>query len=170
MYTDSPLNLVGKQQCEALHKKFVAASKFDIDIIIVSPLMRTLETAELALAQYWTKVPIIAVELTRERFGIHTCNKRSSLQDLKLRFPQVNFDLTTEHDSWHSPSVRETDHQVVARSKEFLNQLASTCHQYHRIAIVGHSDFMIQTFRQLGLTSVRPANCQLVQTKLVCVV
>lgn len=165
-YRDAALNEIGRAQClEELRPKLLG---LDFDCIVVSPLTRALETAELGLDQWWGKVPTIAVELIRERFGVHTCNQRSPVSSLRERFPTVDFGARmsgTELDTWHSPTHRESDEEVQVRSREFLRWLQTLPHK--RIAIVGHADFMEQTFKLLQVSHPKLSNCAVVTSSMV---
>lgn len=45
-----------------------------VDVVLVSPLLRTLQTATRI---FGTKVPMVAVEAVREAYGLHPCDRRS---------------------------------------------------------------------------------------------
>ena len=69
-----------------------------VDVVLVSPLTRALQTAELMYPHTNT----IALECLKE-FPQHTeiCNRRSSKSTLQMLFPRVEFyDLTGEEQAW----------------------------------------------------------------------
>jgi hypothetical protein len=60
-----------------------------ITLILVSPLTRAMETAEIVFKDIWHKVPVVCVELVREKYGGVIGDKRSPVSVLKARFPHV---------------------------------------------------------------------------------
>jgi len=164
-YFDANLNGVGLRQCEDLNKAFQLSLKsgLQVDVIIVSPLSRAIQTAKYGLASIWKKVPIYAVEMSRERFGKNICDKRKSVTTLKKEFPEVNFDffMEGEDDTWFSPE-RETDEQIDQRVTYFYNWLLRAPKDWRSVVIVGHSSFMCQSIQCLGATRHWPSNCELV--------
>ena len=79
-FVDTHLVSVGYQQAKHLHDTWTNIDS--IELVIVSPLQRTLQTAvEIFKGR---SIPIIALDYVREfPLGKHTCNKRSSLELLK---------------------------------------------------------------------------------------
>ncbi|PON85751.1 hypothetical protein TorRG33x02_184810 [Trema orientale] len=89
--------------------------------------------------------PFIAVELCRERLGVHPCDKRSvseyqllfpaidfsvgvhpcdkrSVSEYQLLFPAIDFSvIENEEDILWKPDVRETNEELAARGLKFLN-------------------------------------------------
>lgn len=162
-YFDAHLNVVGLEQCSALSTA-VASAEVDgmrVDVIIVSPLTRAIETAKYGMASAWGTVPVYAVELSRERFGKNMCDKRKSVAQLKQEFPEVNFDLfmESEEDAWFTEQ-RETDEQVERRVALFYEWLMHT--PWTHVAVVGHSSYMAHSIKTLGAPYYWPANCELV--------
>ena len=83
-YVDTVLTPKGETQSLDLGKYWL--NKNEIELVIVSPLKRTLQTAYNIFKD--TDIPIIALEFTREYpMGLHTCNKRSNLEELKILYP-----------------------------------------------------------------------------------
>lgn len=70
----------------------------------MSPLSRALETAAIAMDKVWNdvSVPKVAVEMSRERYGKNTCDKRRSVTELRQKWPMVDFDhfMNAEEDIW----------------------------------------------------------------------
>jgi broad specificity phosphatase PhoE len=135
---DSPLTEIGKNQARELGKTWT--NKKDIELVIVSPLSRALDTA---VAIFNDNTPIICQEFLREYpIGEDTCNIRSSTTLLKNKFPIVDFsDIHLQTDSlW----------QEERESKENLEKRITTMVDYLKrrpekiIAIVGHSSYIGQ--------------------------
>jgi len=91
----------------------------DIELVVVSPLKRTLQTAtEIFKGK---SVPIISFELAREYpIGGHTCNKRSKKEYLMNTFPNINFDNIKEGEDylWNSEK-QESIHELDLRINTF---------------------------------------------------
>eukprot|EP00586_Coscinodiscus_wailesii_P007717 CAMPEP_0172521400 /NCGR_PEP_ID=MMETSP1066-20121228/292561_1 /TAXON_ID=671091 /ORGANISM="Coscinodiscus wailesii, Strain CCMP2513" /LENGTH=232 /DNA_ID=CAMNT_0013304307 /DNA_START=101 /DNA_END=799 /DNA_ORIENTATION=+ len=105
-YRDSPLSPTGRSQAQNLAQSLLTASDDDddvktdllksIDLIVVSPLERTLQTAHIALPPHLlflspSTVPRVALPLAAERLylvsdlGSHRC-------DLMERYPYIDFE------------------------------------------------------------------------------
>ena len=72
------LDDVGRDQAKALGAH-IRRHRIPIQLVVVSPLRRTLETATQA---FGTSVPMLAVELVREAHGAHPCDKRSPVSEV----------------------------------------------------------------------------------------
>lgn len=124
-YEDTSLTAEGMQQ---------AATAFapSVDIVLVSPLMRTLQTANIM----FPKSPQIALECLKE-YPQHTelCNKRSNLSLLRRLFPTVDFsNLQTEKQKWPNPQNCD---QNVKKVKHLISEMP-----VERVAIVSHSTWL----------------------------
>ena len=140
VFTDTTLLKEGFQQAVNLRNTWSKLS--EIELVIVSPLMRTLQTAS-TLFKGQT-IPIIALENVREYpMGKQTCNKRSLKSDLIKEFPQVNFtDLKTNEDELWFPDREETLDELNLRIKIFKEYILSRPET--SIAFVNHSSFIGQ--------------------------
>ena len=83
----------GIQQGLALGNKL---KDIKIDKIIVSPLSRTLHTAELVFGNKDFKV----IEHIREYIG-HNCDLRESKKYLKVRFPYADFSMIEDKEGYN---------------------------------------------------------------------
>ena len=99
-YVDTHLTEEGVQQSLQLGKTWQNVD--DIELVLVSPLYRTLETATNIFKD--KDVPIISLEeLGEHPIGKHTCNKRSSKELLIQDFPNINLDnIEGEDHLWTS--------------------------------------------------------------------
>ena len=80
---DSPLTQYGHDQSIQLGYNW--EKKHEVELVVVSPLMRTLETAMNIFGD--TNIPIISLEFLREYpLGRDTCNKRSNRDFLKNKY------------------------------------------------------------------------------------
>ena len=164
IYFDPDLNAVGFDQAESLSKSLqpsLASGDLTVDLIIVSPLTRAIRTAELAFSAIWDHVPVVAVELARERHGKNICDKRRTVTELKKAFPHVDFNehMFAEADEWHTER-RETPEEVRERVKRLMRWIMDL--PAETVAVVGHSDFMSHAVEVAGFSPHWPANCELV--------
>ncbi|KAF5455923.1 hypothetical protein F2P56_025453, partial [Juglans regia] len=93
--------------------------------------------------------PFVAVELCRERLGVHPCDKRQSIREYRPLFPAIDFSLVENDDDilW-KPNIRETDEEVADRGQKFLKWLWTR--EEKEIAIVTHSGFLFHTLSSFG--------------------
>ncbi|KAI6678267.1 hypothetical protein NL676_039063 [Syzygium grande] len=170
-YFDAHLTPLGWQQVDNLRKHVRACGlSKKIDLVITSPLLRTLQTAvgvfggegytdrldilplmvanagnsDRGAISSLDSPPIVAVELCREHLGVHPCDKRRSITDYQFLFPGIQSD---EDVLWKA-DVRETKEELAARGIKFLNWLWTR--KEKEIAIVTHSGFLCHTLSSFG--------------------
>lgn len=139
-YTDTMLLPEGKKQAMNLKNNWDEINS--IELVVVSPLKRTLETATTIFEN--KKVPIIAIDLSREYpLGLHTCNKRSNKEELELLYPDVDFsNIKSNKDNLWNPNTIEDIEALNERIKivkEYLHK-----RKEKNIAFVNHSSFIGQ--------------------------
>ena len=139
-FTDTKLVDEGIQQATSLRDSWTQLK--DIDLVVVSPLMRTLQTAEILFNG--TNKPIIALDYIREYpLGLHTCNKRSSKEEYMKLFPKVDFsNLQTNNDEVWSSTKEESKESLNSRIQELLQFVKSRSET--NIALVNHCSFIGQ--------------------------
>lgn len=121
---------------------------FRVDLVIVSPMTRTLETAcglfgkldpatdELPLMLGRDSIaglrpahglitsngspPFLAIEACRERVDIHPCDKRRSRSYFQLNFPGVDFSQVEADEDPFPVNTAETPNAFLERTHEFL--------------------------------------------------
>ncbi|KAL5541241.1 hypothetical protein UlMin_042714 [Ulmus minor] len=175
-YFDAELTPLGWQQVDNLRKHVRSCGLYKkIDLVIVSPLLRTLQTAVGVFGGegYADRLdvvplmsanaanssrpaissldcpPVIAVELCREHLGVHPCDKRRNISDYQYLFPAVDFSLIeSDEDILWKANVRETKEEVAARGLKFLDWLWTR--KEKEIAIVTHSGFLFHTLKTFG--------------------
>jgi broad specificity phosphatase PhoE len=136
---DSPLTQEGYLQSIELGQSW--QKKKEIELVLVSPLTRTLETCMNIFGD--TEIPIISQEFLREYpIGEDTCNKRSSLTLLKNKFPKIKFQLDVDQDTLWKEDSRENMIELEQRLEKMITYLQKR-HEKN-IAIVGHSSFFGQ--------------------------
>ncbi|XP_044475873.1 phosphoglycerate mutase-like protein 1 [Mangifera indica] len=175
-YFDAHLTPLGWQQVEKLHKHVheTGLSK-RIELVITSPLLRTMQTAvgvfggegyvdgidapplmvEKAGNSNRSAISslncrsFIAVELCREHLGVHPCDKRRSISEYRPLFPTFDFSLIeNDEDILWTADTRETNEHVAKRGMEFINWLWTR--KEKEIAVVSHSGFLYHTLSAFG--------------------
>ena len=106
------------------------------DVVLVSPLMRTLQTASVI----FPGVKMIALdELMEYPQNVEICNRRSSIDDLSKLFPHVDFSRTSENDGF---GVKNADTHLEKQTIKFNKILKSFTPDTDKIAIVSHSTWL----------------------------
>ena len=135
---DSPLTEKGKEECRQQCDK---ASLLNPELVIVSPLLRAIQTAQISFGHVFDhpNIPWIAHEGCREELGVLVCNKRRPLSSIKADYPRIEFSgEMSEEDTLWSPTERESGVSKSDRIYDFLvNFLAQRPES--EIAVVGHS-------------------------------
>ena len=139
---DSPLIEEGHFQSIELSKKW--EDKELVELVLVSPLLRTLETVQNIFGD--TNKKIICLEFLREYpIGRDTCNKRSNISELRKKFPNIDFSNIIEDKDiyWKSNEKEmETIDDLDERIKKIKNYLINL--EENNIAIVSHSSIIGQ--------------------------
>ncbi|MED6145574.1 hypothetical protein PIB30_026433 [Stylosanthes scabra] len=148
-YFDAQLTPLGWKQVDNLRKHVRASGLLErIDLVIVSPLLRTLQTAvgvfggedyidgtdalPLMIAHAGNSShdaissidcpPVVAVELCREHLGVHPCDKRRSINEYQHLFPAIDFSLIdSNEDIWWKANARETKEELTDRGLKFMD-------------------------------------------------
>lgn len=139
-YKDTLLIPEGHEQSLQLGETWKDIDK--IELVIVSPLKRTLQTAHNIFKN--KKIPMIALDICREfPLGLHACNYRSSKDELEILYPNVDFSsLKTNYDELWFPKREETIEELNIRIKKTLEFIKSRPET--NIAFVNHNSFMGQ--------------------------
>lgn len=141
---DSPLTEVGRQQCLSCRDE---ASLLNPELVIVSPLLRAIQSAELSWSAHRTTttktggVPWVAHEGCREELGLLVCNQRRPIADSQTLYPDIDFSLCTENeDTLFMPERLETSLEKTQRVYDFLQYVRKL--PQSEIAVVGHSAWL----------------------------
>ena len=112
----------------------------NIDIVLVSPLTRTLQTASILFNGL--NKNIVALDILKEYpNGLETPNKRKRKSKLIEDFPEINFEkLTTERDETWNPKRLENMEELTIRIKEFKEYVSNMTEQ--NICIIGHNNVL----------------------------
>ena len=137
-YRDTPLLEEGYNQAKELNKSWDELKK--IDLVVVSPCTRTLETAMFVFKN--KNVPFIAKDFLIEYpiGGYENCNRRKDILDLKYKYPYINFEIEDNELDWSDR--KETIIELENRIEEMIHWLSKR--KETNIAIVTHSSFLGQ--------------------------
>ena len=125
---------------ESIHLSNIWEDKYNMDLVLVSPLTRTLKTATNIFKD--TNTPIIALECLREYPNtLHTCNARKNKSYLQDIYPIINFDyLETEVDPTWTENNSESINSLLRRINVLFDFVEKS--NYKNIALVGHNSFI----------------------------
>ena len=154
---DSPLTEKGRLQCV---EKANEASLLSPQVMLVSPLQRAIQTAELTFGAFKQSIPWVAHEGAREQTGLLQCNKRRSKDVMEEQFPHVDFSALTDNEDVHwDDEARESPAAETERIYEFLTDILMK-REEQEIAVVGHSAWLFSMCNAVmecegeGLTSL----------------
>lgn len=160
-YFDARLTDIGLKQCE---EHIDEMTKMDVDIVYVSPLYRTLQTANIMFSK--SNVRMEALERIRERTGVRPCDKRSPKKVLQKDFPHINFIncMVGDEDPIWKKDYRETEEKLLLRIKSFLEWIKKTPEK--SIVIVTHQGYMLRLYKLMGIKFSEPDNCEMIKLEL----
>ncbi|KAF2324176.1 hypothetical protein GH714_009244 [Hevea brasiliensis] len=151
-FFDAPLSPLGCQQVTNLRNYVLASGLLKrIDLVITSPLLRSMQTAVEIFGSEESgleRPPIVAIELCRERLGVHPCDKRRTISQYRNLFPEIDFSWSDDDILWKA-DARETSEEIAARGLKFMNWLWTR--QEREIAVVSHSKFLLYTLSALPI-------------------
>ena len=140
---DAPLTKTGREQAASSLEEATRALDGTLELVIVSPMTRALQTALLGFKAFAERAdfPFLCLEACRERFGVNLPDKRRSTAAVAAEFPRVDFSMIeTADDSLFSDDVRESSEALSRRADAFLEMLHARPEQH--IAVVCHSSFL----------------------------
>ena len=143
---DSPLSYIGEQQARAANEFILQTMQF-VELVIVSPLTRALQTASIAF--HGMDVPLLVSPLLREQL-FSSCDVGRSGHELGVFFPELSTQLhQLPADWWGGPghehfrlmngvplASREPIQAVRARLRALMQLIASRPER--SIVLVGH--------------------------------
>jgi len=157
-YWDAQLTPVGREQAYSLAMKLQFNQRAGLpELVAVSPLTRTLQTATIAFPDesvHPYRPPFVATSLARERISVHTCDGRRAKSVLAAEFPHVDFsEVTSEEDEmWEHKEEEPSPQDSRACSARGLRLLQWLWERPERdIAVVTHWVFLSHLFRQFPL-------------------
>eukprot|EP00755_Sulcionema_specki_P022399 Sspe_Gene.76416::Locus_47742_Transcript_1_1_Confidence_1.000_Length_793::g.76416::m.76416 len=134
---DPPLTKDGWAQADDCRNAFLreGAAPEAMDLVCVSPLRRTLETAQALFGGGSRGPPMLAIEDLRERV-FSRCNWRRPREVQQKAFPRVDFGSIEWGEDPCLDWLDETPEEVRDRCAVFLRWLARQ--PEHRVAVVTH--------------------------------
>lgn len=155
---DPDLTQDGIKQCEELKNK-IKFNDFDnfnnlnnlnikIDLIVVSPLTRTLETCSIVFNEHIGKVSFICLEDVREQIN-KLCHKRKKKEILKKKYEFIDFsNLTSNDDNLYTQNNGlEKKSNVVKRCNKFIEWLKKR--KETNIVVITHGNFLYPMFNDV---------------------
>jgi broad specificity phosphatase PhoE len=145
---DATLTDDGIEQCKKLH--LATQNKVEnAQLLVVSPLNRTMQTASYSFPHMKGKIPWIAIENLREQTGLHPCDRRKSISEHKTKYAHVDFS-NIAHDKdplYYNYRLREPNADVVVRAKHFMDWLMARPET--EIIVVTHHGYLLNVFRDV---------------------
>ena len=137
-YRDTPLVAKGVEEAKKLGKTWKEID--NIELILVSPLLRTLQTASHIFEN--KNIPMLALDCIMEYPQGYSdiCNHRKTIVELKPCYPNIDFSsINKEKDIWR-PDRDETISELNSRINELIKFIKSRKEKH--IAIVSHSSYL----------------------------
>lgn len=154
LHFDAPLSETGQEQVLQARAGFASVS---VELVIVSPLTRALQTAVGLFAEHPAAPPLIVAHLARERVE-NSCDVGRSPALLAVDFPTV--DVGHLADVWWHADGAPDERGICVEPIETVAARATAFHAFLRarpervIAVVAHGTFFYH------LTGKRLANCE----------
>eukprot|EP01052_Picozoa_sp_SAG31_P001282 SAG31_NODE_43_length_31224_cov_10.112578_9_plen_335_part_00 len=138
---DAALTEAGTQQAAALQ---AMTEKVGVELIVVSPLRRAVQTALLAFHHPdGFRCSMVAVEACREKSGMHLCDRRRPTLHIMKEFRRLDVSELSETDLLWTQE-RENAESVEDRCEQFLEWLQAR--EEESIAVVTHHHFLLALF------------------------
>lgn len=161
VWADAHLTPTGEQQARDVNTLWKEQLPHGIpppDTYYVSPLTRTIETADLTFQGLALPYKPYIKELVREALGIHTCDRRSTLSHLQTTYPHLTFepgfseqDLLWQRDYREPRSARRyrlatfLDDVFNSDDGQFLSMTAHSGAIGSILEVLGHRTFALET-------------------------
>lgn len=130
------LTTKGIKQCLAVKKNIDK-----VDIILVSPLRRTLETAEFIFDK---SNKFLAIDYVRE-FISNQCDYKESNKEISQNFNYVDFSMSYDNYDYNK---KETEDDINKRINLFYKYLQDI--EFKNIAVVTHGAFLERFIKKYG--------------------
>lgn len=160
-FVDAKLSDVGHVQCQEANAQLRNRQvPFEVDLVLVSPFTRTLETAAEVLKDTGAPQPYLVLPMIREIVDNATCNEYRPLSEIREfvanTYPKIQFDFDTfdvpDVDPFAGPKSTdeaESPLDCTRRGIEFLDWVGHRPEK--RIAVVTHSMFLLNLFHYFKL-------------------
>ena len=140
-FLDPPLTALGMQQCSSQRD---LCSGMSPELVIVSPMLRCIQTAKLSFRDHVSTVPWVSHEGCREELGLLVGNKRRCIDDITADYPEIDFSEIEHNEDvlWEAyGDRRETLLEKSERIYEFLTEYVRK-REEKEITIVCHSAYL----------------------------
>lgn len=142
---DATLTELGLEQCKNFRESNTNSFE-DAQLLVVSPLRRTMQTATHCFLQLKGNIPWVAVECLREMTGLHPCDRRLSITEHKKNFNYIDFSEIHEDADplYYQYKLREPKEHVTRRTQQFMEWLKERPET--EIIVVTHHGYMMNLF------------------------
>ena len=137
-YRDTPLLDEGYNQANTLKNNWEEIK--NIELVLVSPCMRTLQTSTNIFDKVGTKTIALDCLVEYPFGGKDICNKRKDKSILESNFPWIDFSNINEKTDW--PEKDETVEELEKRIQTLKDYIKTRPEK--NIAIVSHSSYIGQ--------------------------
>ena len=142
-YTDTPLLHKGYIQADNCRKRFKKELE-NVELVLVSPLTRTLQTAVSIFGEsafFRSKIRALDCLMEYPQGGPELCNKRKTREILERNYPTVEFTYIPDGKvNWNQN--KETIEQLEDRIEKMIQFIKDRPET--NIAVVSHSSFLSQ--------------------------
>ncbi|KAN0135554.1 phosphoglycerate mutase-like protein [Lactarius tabidus] len=151
---DPHLTAIGEEQGRSAHVAWEREILRGVPVpqkYYCSPLKRAIRTLELTFADVLpadTK-PLI-VEICREEYGEHTCDKRRTRTEIHSDFPGFAFEEGFEEEDILWSPERETKENIEVRARLFLDRVFTNDSDATYISVTTHSGWINALLRVTG--------------------
>lgn len=136
-------------------------------LLVVSPLNRTMQTASIAFPQLKGKIPWIALENLREQTGLHPCDRRRSISEHKEQYQHIDFSNVADDKDplYWKYRLREPKSDVAIRALRLMDWLKERPEK--EIIVVTHHGYLLQLLGEVvhtgnpGADAVDFKNCEM---------
>lgn len=152
---DPKLTVKGIKQCEELSKYFESNKILDdVELIVVSPLNRTLQTCKSIIQinnkiiKKQNKIKLISLDEIREHID-HLCHKRDFISKKKSIYNYVDFNhIISDDDTMYKKfNGFEPKTNVISRCKWFYKWLKNR--KEKNIIVITHGNFLLPMFNNV---------------------
>jgi broad specificity phosphatase PhoE len=149
---DAVLTEVGIAQCKALYADSENRMQ-NAQLLVVSPMNRTMQTATIGFAHLKGKIPWIAIEDLRERTGLHPCDRRRSISDHRASFGHVDFSFVADDADplFWKYKLREPNAHVIQRARRFVEWLKERPEK--EVIVVSHHGYLLDLMGEVLQTT-----------------
>ena len=131
----------------------------EIELVVVSPLSRTIETSQMIFGDSYKKTIIKDTVLEYPLGGDEIANKRKNRDELKLLFGFNNISFELELNEYEWPRERESISDLDNRIVDFLEWVGKL--KEDKIALVCHNSFLSRfIFGKIDVTDSNIDHCK----------